>query len=293
MPKKKPLPGQLEIDSNFHEKPHVQQVAVRKKHPKRQLLFKDSKPDKGWMIAGFDVSMSSVAGAAIAYDAILDKMKGPVFVIDRWTKEDHYFDRLKGAAKAHDYVHSLQAQLLISISPEKVFIVQEEPWPPHGDFVKRGDSGWLKQQAEMSGAFLGGLVRYGFQNVSQIGNIRWRTTVANELGITTHVSKWKNPDMPKGWAATLNVAPKDLGKFRAKQWATQNSGYAWQHAFTEEVPVWPDIIESQKHGKIPRPETSRAKAVQPDDRYDALAICWTHYLELEESGVLDKQPTLG
>jgi len=273
MPKKKPLPGQLEIDSNFHEKPHVQQVAVRKKHPKRQLLFKDTAPERGWVVCGFDVAMTNIAGAAIGWDAVLKKLKGPVFVDIRWTKEDHYFERLKWAAKSHEFILALQAQLVMSISPEKIFIAEEEPWP--FGLTKGGESSWLKQQAEMSGAFLGGLVRYGFQNVSQMNTIRWRKVVADELGITTHVSKWKDPTL----AGKYNTTPDNVGKFRTKQWAL-NPGYAFQGTFSEEVPDFPDIISNAKLGRIPRPEGSRAKAVQPDDRYDALAVCWAHYTEL-------------
>jgi len=276
MPKKKPLPGQLEIDSNFHEKPHVQQVAVRKKHPKRQLLFKDSKPDKGWMIAGFDVSLSCIAGAAIAYDAILNKFKGPVFVNQRWTKEDHYFERV--GFRSHELVLDLEHQMLLTLPLEKIFIAEEEPWP--FGLIKGGDSGWLKQQAEMSGGFLGSLLHYGFRNVSQMNTIRWRQMVANDLGITTHVSKWKEPKL----CMLYNCTPADTGKFRTKQWALAYSanGNYWQ----ESVPNWPDIIKSQKLGNIPRPKNSRAKSHQPDDRYDALAICWTHYYELLQDGIL-------
>jgi len=279
MARKKPLPGQLEIDQNFHEKPHVQQTAVRKKHPKRQLLFKDTEPDRGWMVAGFDVSLSVVAGAAVAWDEVLKKFKGPAFIEKRWTKEDHYFERLKVAGMAHEFILDLQAALSISISSKNVFIAEEEPWP--FGLIKGGDSGWLKQQAEMSGAFLGGLVRYGFQNVSQMNTIRWRQMVANDLGITTHVSKWKDPKL----CMVYNCAPANVGKFRTKQWAlaySENGNY-----WIEPVPNWADIIKGNS-GNIPRPKNSRAKAHQPDDRYDALAICWTHYLELELDGILKR-----
>jgi hypothetical protein len=81
-----------------------------------------------------------------------------------------------------------------------------------------------------------------------------------------HHSKWKAQDL--GWGMKdpcgfFNCAPGNLGKFRAKAWALGTYG--------RDVPDWPEIIESSK-GKIPRPEDSKAKAVQCDDRYDALAV---------------------
>lgn len=275
MPKKAVNKYQLKID----QKAVVQKKRPQKKHKRRGISFRDDKPPKGWMVAGFDVSMSSIAGAAIAYDGILKKFKGPVFTEIRWTKDDHYFTRLGAAARSHDLVLDLQGQMLLSLSLENIFIAQEEPWP--FGLVRGSKSAWLKQQAEISGAFLGGLVRYGFQNVSQMNSIRWRTMVADELEITTHHSKWKDPKLVK----TFNCKPGDTGKFRSKQWA-MNPGYGFQGLY-DEIPDWPDIIESTKLGKIPRPEDSKAKAVQSDDRYDALAVMWTHRLELEESGLLD------
>ena len=277
-PKKKVHPEQLELAPKLSRKPHVQKIVPRKKSRANRISIADPRPDKGWIVCGFDVSMSCIAGAAIAYDAIIRKFKGPVFVEVRWTKQDEYFDRLKVAAKSHELIFDIIGQFHLSLPLEKIFIAQEEPWP--FGLVRGGESGWLKQQAEISGAFLGGLVRYGYENVSQMNTIRWRTVVANDLGITTHHSKWKDPTL----CAVYNCIPKDAGKFRTKQWAlaySKNGNY-----WNEEVPLWPDIIKSQNLGNIPRPKNSRAKAHQPDDRYDALAICWTHYMELTDEGIL-------
>ena len=66
-------------------------------------------------------------------------------------------------------------------------------------------------------------------------------------------------------ADEYNSTLANSGKFRAKQWAEYHS--KWYGG--KMVENWPDIIESSK-GKKPRPEGSRARAVQPDDRYDAL-----------------------
>lgn len=255
---------------------------VAKAKAKKKLM--QAKPNelrtRGWMVAGFDTSMSSIAAAGIGWDATLKKLRGPEFVEVRWSKEDHYYDRLKTAAKSHEIVLDLMHELKLSLNMDEVWIAQEEPWPM--GLAGKGASAFLKQQAEISGAFLGGLVRYGYQQVTQMNSMRWRTVLAEDLEITTHHSKWRSPEL----AAQFNCKPTDSGKFRTKQWA-MNPGYAFQGIFPNEIPDWPDIIENSKLGKIPRPETSKAKAVQPDDRYDALAIMWTHYNELLDEGVLE------
>jgi hypothetical protein len=271
----RPIP-QKKSKSKFPAKPIVRKK-VAKKLPTVPVKW------HGWMVCGFDTSMSSIAGAAFAYDHTLKKYLGPEFVIRRWSKEDHYFDRLKQASKSHELVLDLQATLHISFPVEDIYIAQEEPIPL-GMLKGKSVSGFAKQQAEVSGAFLGGLLRYGFQNIFQINNMRWRKPIADDLGITTHPSKWKDPDL----CEEFNCAPANTGKFRAKQWAMMNPGYAWMHSFSEEVPDFPDIIESSKLGKIPRPDGSTAKAVQCDDRYEALAMAWSLYLEMSEAGNLDK-----
>lgn len=240
---------------------------------------------RGWAVLGFDVQMSSIAGAGIGYDATLKKFVGPKFVYVRWEKEDEYFDRLKEANHSELWVGAVLEEMGLQLEMNEVFIAQEEPWP-FGMVSRGGASSYLKQQAEISGAFLSGLVRWGYTNVSQMNSIRWRQTVAHDLGITTHHSKWKSPEL----ALQYNCAPKDSGKFRSKEWALEV--YPWRMKFRDKatkeglaVPDWPDIIES-KDGKKPRPEGSVAKAVQPDDRYDALAVMWSYYIELCELGIL-------
>jgi len=248
---------------------------------------KEPKPykehDHGWMVCGFDTSMSSIAGAAFAYDAVLRKFKGPVFKTVRWQKEDDYFSRLKAAVKSQDLVFDLQGLLTVSMESDEIFIAQEEPWPAHGSFTGRNISSTLKQQAEISGAFLGGLVHWGYTNVAQISSTRWRALVAADLGITIHHSKWKSPEL----ALKYNCRPADSGKFRSKEWALEvwNDANRLENVFPGVIPDLPDIIDSSR-GKIPRPEGSRAKSTQPADEYDALAIGWTFYAELRESGVL-------
>jgi hypothetical protein len=224
-----------------------------------------------WVACGFDVSMSSMAGAAVGYDKTLKKLLGPVFTMKRWEKNYNYLDRVKDAGKSHELVLDLIAQLKMTPEVDEIFIAEEEPWPP--GIFRGGQSSMLKQQAEISGAFLAGLLRYGYFQVWQISANDWRQIIARDLGITIHHSKWRDPEL----CEAFNCKPTDSGKFRSKQWATNGLGYDR----AEDVPWWPDIIESSKFGKIPRPETSTAKAVQCDDRYDALAICQWMVEELE------------
>lgn len=197
-------------------------------------------------------------------------------------REDQYLDRLGEAAKGHDLIHALQNQLGLLLNADEIYIAQEEP-VPMGMFNK-GVSAFLKQQCEVSGAFLGGLMRYGYQNIFQINSTQWRQMIAADLGITIHHSKWKSPKL----AAQYNCRPSDSGKFRSKEWALAlNHGLiGWQFPYTNEIPDWPDIIESSKEGKIPRPEGSKAKAVQPSDQYDALAIALSQALELQGLGAI-------
>lgn len=249
------------------------------KHKRKEPNFKEH--DHGWMVCGFDTSLSSIAGAAFAYDAVLKKFKGPVFKTVRWQKEDDYFSRLKSAVKSHDLIFDLQGLLKVNMEPDEIFIAQEEPWPAHGSFTGRNISTTLKQQAEISGAFLGGLVYWGYTNVAQISSTRWRMVVAADLGITIHHSKWKSPDI----ALKYNCRPADSGKFRSKEWALDvwNQENQTQSVFPGVIPDLPDIIE-RPEGKVLRPEGSKAKAVQPADEYDSLAIAWAFFMELKESG---------
>jgi hypothetical protein len=257
-------------------------TAVEKPKPiaKAKARKKIPKPGRepGWVVCGFDTSMSSLAGAAIAYDKVLGKLKGPKFQTVRWEKDTDYFARIKDAAKSYEIVLDLQMHLGVSMGMDEIFIAQEEPWPM--GITTGKTSGFLKQQAEISGAFLGGLVRYGFKNIAQMHSIRWRTMIANDLGITTHFSKWRSAEL----ATMYNCKPADSGKFRSKQWARGQKDF--MPGFPDKVPDIPDIIE-RKEGRVLRPEGSVAKAIQPADEYDALAVAWTFFLELGESEILE------
>jgi hypothetical protein len=231
-------------------------ASVRKSKPKS--------PKATTVIIGADVSMSSIALAGVAHDATLKKLIGPGFQLWRWDQGTHYFDRITDCSRCETFIYDLYTELKLgNVELENVYIAVEEPWP--FGIVGRAESSYLKQQAEISGAFLAGLLRYGFKNIYQISANSWRKIVADDLGISTYHSKWK--DQKLGWLVDdpcghYRTLPANIGKFRAKEWARQN--YV--------VPDWPDIIESTGKGKVPRPKGSKARAVQPDDRYDALAV---------------------
>lgn len=260
--------------AKFSGNSRVRKPPVKKHRPLPKIPGEIS---RGWMVAGFDLSLSSIAGAAIAYDAITKRFKGPAFVAEFWTPDDDYFDRLLQLANGHELVLDLMAGLSVVLPYKDVVIAVEEPFPSHGGFTKRGISNTLKQQAELSGAFLSSLIRWRFPNVMQISNQHWRSHIAREISettgedVTTYPAKWQSGAL----ATRYNCTPKDSGKFRAQQWATdvfepwiaQNGGV--------EIPDFPPMIKNSRKGeatKKPRPADSKAKAFQPDDRVDALAI---------------------
>jgi hypothetical protein len=217
---------------------------------------------------GADLSLHSLALAGLAWDEVLKKHVGPKFIYIMWNKNDSYFDRLRQLSKA-DYIYMMCAELNIIIDPQQIYIAQEEPWPFGMANRGKGQSQTLKQQAELSGAFLAGLLRMGFNNIYQIHNTWWRKIVADDLGITTHHTKWG-----KGLE----------GKMRCKEWALKlNDDNYWRSIFPNEIPVWPDLIADTKNGgRMPQPETSKAKPVQPDDRYQALPMAL--WMKQEEQG---------
>lgn len=251
------------------QKSHVQAKGKRKR-----LATVSEKPPKGWATLGFDISESSVAGAAMAYDAITKQMKGPSFILHQFGKDDHYFNRLRRVAMAHELVMDLLVELNVFLEMGDIYIAQEEPFPAHSSFTSRGHSKSLKQDAEMSGAFLGGLVRWGYQNIFQIGNHEWRQLVAREITdagidkeVTIHHSKWRSEKLAREFHCKIEHS----GKFRAQQWA-RHVFEPWSFQQTGvEIPEFPPMIRG-KDGKKPRPEDSKALAFQCDDRYDALAM---------------------
>lgn len=198
-----------------------------------------------WAAVGIDTSMSSLAVAAIGFDGMSGQVKGPATKVLRWTSENEYLDRLAMAAKSHELVLDV-LHLLWVIDSSKVYVAVEEPFPL--GMVKKMQSGWIKQQAQVSGAVLGSLMRYGYRNLFEVNNSTWKKSINDDVGLALK-TKWDVKD----WA----IAYYDM-------------------------PDLPDLVKAKTGGKIPRPESgfgANAKAEQPDDIYDAVGIM--HYMRTE------------
>jgi hypothetical protein len=222
---------------------------------------------RSWAAIGADTSMTSVAVVAIGYDAILDKIVGPKYADMRWMPEDDYFKRLGQAAKGYDLILDVLGGLVIPT--HRVYIAAEEPF--FYGAVKRQQSGWLKQQAEVAGAFKGGLARYGYLNIYEINNSQWHAALRKD-GVEFEIAPKGSPEIDKKLARERN-------KFLVKTWAIKAFG----------LPDLPDLVASKSGAKIPRPESgygAKAKAVQPNDIYDAAACCAWMQNEIESGAVL-------
>lgn len=213
------------------------------------------KPDKGWVCVGIDLSLSGVALAGSSLDKITGEIKGPEFFSYRWGKGTHYFDRISDCVGSNIFIEEIQTRLGVIIELDDVYIAIEEPWPM--GMVRKLQSVTLKQSAELQGAFIGGLLKYGYRNVFQINNMAWKGIIAEELEISNSPIGFNYEENPYQYAPS----GKGSGKWRAKEYGLKLG-----------LPDWPDIISSHKQGKIPRPESSKAKAQQPDDRYDSYAM---------------------
>lgn len=231
-----------------------------------------------WACVGADVSMSSIALAVIAKTTEGKIRTGTASV--RWSKDHDYFDRLKTAAKPHDLMHELFINAKLMPELEDVYIAVEEAVPI--GMLQRGTRGkvsgltgaWMKQQIQISGAFLGGLVRYGWKSIYEIQSNQWQALVAHDLGITTHHTKWSNA----GFLALpphVKTSAKSVGKYRAQQWVEVFHPKWDGH--------WPDIIADSKLGQISRPEGRTPQGIQSDDRYEALGIANWMKTELKRS----------
>lgn len=184
---------------------------------------------------GFDLSLASVAGAAKMKDGPLDKMKGPVWVRHPWMKETPHFEKLKYLARGSDFVHILLNELNAIAELPEIYIGVED-LPPRVMNANR-----YREQAELLGAFVGSLLRYGYFNVQLVNVKQWQALVAGDIGVKVN---------------------KDFDKWTVKNWARE----------VYDAPKWPDLIRSGKHGLIPKPKGSKAMPEQPDDRYDCTGI---------------------
>lgn len=212
-----------------------------------------SKKSLSWAAIGIDTSLTAISAVGVGFEYAKSKMVGPSYAEIRWLPEHDYFRRLKDAAKGHELILDVIHDLWV-IELDRVVIAIEEP-VPYG-MIKRAQSAWVKQQCEIAGSFKGSLARWGFPHIYEINQSQWKKILRND-GVTI-------PKMPEG-------------KWAIKQWAIQAFG----------LPDLPDLI-TRNGAKIPRPEGSKAKAVQPLDIYDAAGVCaWA--LEEVQSGrsVLD------
>lgn len=218
-----------------------QKASARKKVGKRRAWSRVKT-----VAIGVDISLYSisVAGGAALPDG---KFRVGTYKL-AWEKDDDYLLRMKQAAKAHDVFHNLFENMKIECDLHQVFVAVEEA--VSFGHIQRHAGQTIKQQIQMSGAFIGGVLRYGWPHLYEIQANQWRKMVADDLGITIHHTKW-NPD-------------KHIGKYRAQQWVEKFHPKWDGH--------WPDMIRTTKRGLIPRPESSKAKGEQSDDRYEALAI---------------------
>lgn len=226
---------------------------VARKHP--SVLYPVDRRSLSWAAIGCDTSMSSLSVCGIGYDGVLDKMIGPDHATIRWTPTDHYFKRLKDAHNAQRMLLDLLPGFW-QIDIDRVWIAIEEPW--YYGAVKAGASSYLKQQAEVAGAFKGALVNYGYPNIVEINNGQWHATLRKD-GVEFEKA-------PKGATASEKAKVKLRNKFRVKEWAMA--------AFL--LPDLPDLVLGPDNQKIPRPESGKganAQAVQPEDLYDAAAVC--------------------
>jgi hypothetical protein len=222
-----------------------------------------------WVAVGIDTSTYSISGAMCAKQhGVISEVRTHVV---RWEKGTDYFDRMRGAASGADFMHELMGPN-VAAECNEVFIAMEEP--VSFGHLQRSASQSVKQQIQINGSLMGSLLKWGWENIYEIQANQWRKIVAEDLGITTHKSKYSNQEflpLPKGW----NVLADAVGKFRSKQWVKQFHP-EWDHD-------WPDLISHGTRGVIAKPEESKAKSFQPDDRYDALPIMAWMVREIERA----------
>lgn len=236
----------------------------------KQLSFNtETGANKSWAALGCDTSLTAISVVGIGYDATLAKMVGPAYAEIRWTPEDDYFKRLGEAARGSGLVLDVLKDLWV-IKPDNVYLAIEEPF--HYGAVARQIGSWVKQQAEVSGAFKGSLVRHGFLNIYEINNSQWHKTLRDE-GVQFAI-------IPRGTPESQRAKIKKANKFVVKDWAVMAFG----------LPELPDLVKSKSGAKIVRPESgfgAKAQAEQPNDIYDAAACCAWMADEMERLGIIE------
>lgn len=225
--------------------------------------------EKSWAAVGIDTSMTACSAVAMGYDGTLARLRGPVYREIRWTPDDDYYKRLGEAARGYEMIVNMLSILWV-IDPDKVHIACEEPFFFGVGAKQRQTGQWIKQQAEVAGAFKGGLVRFGYKNIREINNSQWHATLRRDGVAFERVPA----NAPKG----DKEAARRTNKFVVKEWAIKAFG----------LPDLPDLVKSKSGAKIPRPESgfgAKAKAEQPNDIYDAAACCAWILDEIENGRV--------
>lgn len=201
-----------------------------------------------WAVVGIDSSMSAVAVTATGFDATTNKMTKVAYADMRWTTDDDdYLKRLADAVGTYNLVLDVLREIWV-VDQVRTFIAIEEPFPMGMASSGRAKfkSAWIKQQSEVSGAVLGGLYKYGFHNIFQINVQQWRKTLRDS-------------------GVEIRTGPE--GKWDVKSAVIEKFS----------LPDFPDLVANKKGSKVPRPESgygAKAKAVQPNDIYDAAAVMW-------------------
>lgn len=262
------LPGAEEAAQSHTEAPEKPP-----KEPQGAVLGSTRQAAVGsYAVVGLDTSLTSIAAVALGYDGLTKKHSVTHGEI-RWTPEVDYFRRLGEAARSHDLILDLLRPMWV-VDPSRVFIAMEEPFPLGmlGSRQASFQASYAKQQAEVSGSVKGSLVRYGFENLVEVNNSSWHKALRQD-GVDFQ-------PVTRGSSTTQKAAIKLANKMRIKQWAIERYG----------LPDLPDLVASKSGAKIPRPESgygAKAKAVQPDDTYDACAVAHWLLQDLQARDVVD------
>lgn len=255
-------------------------MPVKKKSPKSlKIAVPGKKKASGkwrsveYVAVGADVSMSTISLAGLAKTKDGKLRHGAVSI--RWDKDYDYFRRMKEAAKAHDAMLELFKALKVMPELTDVYIAAEEPVPI--GFFQRASKGqasgqagaYLKQQVQISGSFLGGLLRWGWEQIYEIQANQWRKLVADDLAehhgidFTTYKPKWASEIvLPLNLPSEIKVKGDSVGKYRAQQWMrTLHS--KWDKG-------WEDIVGTSKGQRLRG--DSKAQGLQCNDIYEAFAM---------------------
>lgn len=203
--------------------------------PKKAFKKKPAKP--AVTAIGIDISPACMAGCIKVYDPTLNRLYGPGWHIKRWPKGTPEIQKLGEVAKGHDFLFELMGTIPYGIIRDFTTIhLAIENVPPKAMNAQR-----QAQQLQIIGAFVGGLARYGYQNIHLVTPRAWQAYISADF------------DMK---------ANKDWTKWHVKNWCIE----------VYDAPKWKDLIYNSKLGLIPKPKGSKAMPVQPDDRYDACGI---------------------